>query len=90
MALLFLSRETGSVFRGVVRDKTDFGLFIRLLEVPVEGLLHVSALKKYSHFVPPDLSPGAEIFVSVEKSDPIERKLSLLPAQAPEETHALQ
>jgi len=85
MALLFLSREIGGVFRGVIRDKTDFGLFIRLLEVPVEGLLHVSALKKYRHFVPPDLSPGAEIYVSVEKADPVERKLSLLPAEAPEE-----
>jgi len=85
MALLFLSRKTGEVFRGVVRDKTDFGLFIRLLEVPVEGLLHVSAMKKYRHFVPPDLSPGAEIYVSVEKADPVDRKLSLLPAEVPEE-----
>jgi ribonuclease R len=85
MALLFLSRKTDGVFRGVVRAKTDFGLFIRLLEVPVEGLLHVSALKKYRHFVPADLSPGAEIVVLVERADPIERKLSLLPAEAPEE-----
>ena len=86
MALLFLSRKTGKVFRGVVRDRTDFGLFIRLLDVPVEGLLHVTALKKYRHFVPSDLRPGSGIFVSVETADPIERKLSLLPAEAPEET----
>jgi ribonuclease R len=86
MALLYLSRKSGVVFRGVVRDRTDFGLFIRLLDVPVEGLLHVSALREFSRFVPADLRPGAEIFVSVEKSDPIERKLSLIPAQAPKET----
>jgi len=83
MALLYLSRRSGEVFRGVVRDKTDFGLFVRLLDVPVEGLLHVSALRRYIRFVPSDLRPGSEIFVSVENSDPIERKLSLLPAQAP-------
>ncbi len=86
MALLFLSRETGRIFKGVVRDKTDFGLFIRLLDVPVEGLLHSSALKKYRQFVPTDLRPGAGIYVSVENADPIERKLSLLPAPSPEET----
>ncbi len=86
MALLYLSRETGGVFEGVIRDRTDFGLFIRLLDVPVEGLLHVSALKKFRQFVPSDLSPGSGIFVSVEKSDPVERRLSLLPAAAPEES----
>ena len=86
MALLYLSRETGKVFEGVVRDRTDFGLFIRLLDVPVEGLLHSSAMKKYRHFLPADLRPGSGIFVSVESADPIERKLSLLPAAAPEET----
>ncbi len=83
MALLYLSRETGGIFEGVIRDKTDFGLFIRLLDVPVEGLLHVTALKKYRNFVPSDLRPGAGIFVSIESADPIERKLSLLPAPAP-------
>ncbi len=86
MALLFLSRETGKIFKGVVRDRTDFGLFIRLLDVPVEGLLHSSALKKYRQFVPADLRPGAGIYVAVESADPIERKLSLLPAPSPEET----
>ncbi len=86
MALLYLAGETGKVFEGVIRDKTDFGLFIRLLDVPVEGLLHVSALKKYRHFITGDLHPGSGIFVSVEKADPIERRLSLLPAEAPEDT----
>ena len=86
MALLYLSRKRGKVFRGVIRDRTDFGLFIRLLDVPVEGLLHVSALKKFRHLVPSDLTPGAGISVSVEYADPIERKLSLLPAEMPEDT----
>jgi len=80
MALLYLSGRRGEVFRGVVRDSVDFGLFIRLLDVPVEGLLHVSALRSHGNLLPSSLEPGSPITVSVESSDPIERKLSLLPA----------
>lgn len=84
MALLFLSRRVGEVFRGVVRDKVDFGLFIRLLDVPVEGLLHVSAMKKYLGVLPDMLEPGSPVFVSVESADPLARKLSLFPAENPQ------
>ena len=85
MALLYLSKRKGEVFRGVVRDSVDFGLFIRLLDVPVEGLLHVSAIRENGHLLPSSLEPGSPITVSVERSDPIERKLSLLPAKSAEE-----
>jgi hypothetical protein len=59
----------------------DFGLFVRLLDIPVEGLLHSSAMKKYSGFLPPRKEPGTPLSVSVESADPVERKLSLLPAE---------
>lgn len=81
MALLYLSGQTGEVFRGVIRDSVDFGLFVRLLDVPVEGLLHSSAMKRYSRFLPPRKEPGTPLSVSVESADPLERKLSLLPAE---------
>ncbi len=84
MALLYLSKRTGEVFRGVVRDKVDFGLFIRLLDVPVEGLLHVSAMKRFPGVLPAVLEPGTPVFVSVESAEPLARKLSLLPAENPE------
>lgn len=85
MALLYLSENIGKIFRGVVRDQTDFGLFIRLLDIPVEGLMHVSAVRKFKLKAPLDSRPGAEIFVSIEKSDPLERRLSLLPVEKPKE-----
>ncbi len=85
MALLYLSENIGKVFRGVIRDQTDFGLFIRLLDIPVEGLAHISAVKKFKFKAPLDSRPGAEIFVSIEKSDPLERRLSLLPCEKPGE-----
>ncbi len=81
MALLYLSRRTGESFRGVVRDVADYGLFIRLLDVPAEGLLHVSAMKEYPGRLPAVTEPGAEVFVTVESADPLERKLSLLPSE---------
>jgi ribonuclease R len=85
MALLYLSTRTGEVFRGVVRDSVDFGLFVRLLDVPVEGLLHVSALLENRHLIGAGLQPGSPVTVSVEKADPLQRKLSLVPAEPAEE-----
>lgn len=85
MALLFLSGKKGEVFRGVVRDSVDFGLFIRLLDVPVEGLMHISSIRENGHLLPPRLEPGSPVTVSVESSNPLERKLSLLPAKPLEE-----
>ena len=85
MALLYLSDNIGKVFRGVIRDQTDFGFFIRLLDIPVEGLMHVSAVKKFKLKAPLDSRPGAEIYVSIEKSDPLERRLSLIPCEKPGE-----
>lgn len=85
MALLYLSGKIGEVFSGVVRDSVDFGLFVRLLEVPVEGLVHVSKLRDNQNNLPNRLEPGSPITVSVESSDPLERKLSLLPAEPAKE-----
>ena len=81
MALLYLSGRTGETFRGVIRDSVDFGCFVRLLDVPVEGLMHISAIRENPGLVPVDLKPGRAVTVKVEYSDPLERRLSLIPAK---------
>ncbi|MCD4668863.1 MAG: VacB/RNase II family 3'-5' exoribonuclease, partial [Actinomycetia bacterium] len=41
MAMLFLSRNIGKVFNGVVTGIKNFGVFVRLEGIPVEGLAHL-------------------------------------------------
>ncbi len=47
----YMSDKVGGVFKGVVSGVTNFGLFIELNDIYVEGLLHISSLKKdyYKH-----------------------------------------
>lgn len=40
----FMSKKVGEIYEGVIVHVTEFGLFIELREVYVEGLLHVTAL----------------------------------------------
>ncbi|MBN1435228.1 RNB domain-containing ribonuclease [Candidatus Fermentibacterales bacterium] len=75
MALLDLSRRTGEVFGGVVTGSTDFGAFIRLEGLPVEGLLHVSRARAVRQ-----LQPGSEIRVEVTSVDVLGGRVSLAPA----------
>jgi ribonuclease R len=42
--VLFLRDREGEVFAGHVSGVTDFGLFVRLDEIPVDGLIHISEL----------------------------------------------
>ncbi|MFI2811335.1 ribonuclease R [Microbulbifer sp. JSM ZJ756] len=47
----FMQDFVGETFPGQVSSVTNFGLFIELDEIQVEGLVHVTALKKdYYHF----------------------------------------
>lgn len=49
----YLQDRVGDVFDGVVSAVTGFGLFVELVDVYVEGLVHVSALDRdYYHFDP--------------------------------------
>ncbi|MEE4378611.1 MAG: ribonuclease R [Candidatus Competibacteraceae bacterium] len=49
----FMLDKVGEVFDGVVAAVTAFGLFVKLQEVFVEGLVHVTALRNdYYHFDP--------------------------------------
>jgi ribonuclease R len=42
--LTFLEQKIGEAFHAVIVGVEDFGLFSRLIELPVEGLIHVTSL----------------------------------------------
>ncbi len=49
----YLQDRVGDTFKGIVSAVTGFGLFVELVDVYVEGLIHVSTLDKdYYHFDP--------------------------------------
>jgi exoribonuclease R len=79
MALLFLSRRTGSIFRGMVSDVKDFGVFVRLLDVPAEGLIPGPVLRRASVRLHGGGAPGMQVSVAVLEADPLKRRLALTP-----------
>jgi ribonuclease R len=42
--LAYLSERIGQAFHGIIVGVEDFGLFCRLCELPIDGLIHVSSL----------------------------------------------
>jgi len=49
----FLQKRIGQQFHGIVTSVTSFGLFVQLEELLIDGLVHVTALKRdYYHFDP--------------------------------------
>ena len=84
MALLYLSRNIGKIFDGVVTGVKDFGVFVRLKGVPVEGLAHRSDILRASIPFTESGGPyheGSLLKVEVLAVDPMKRKLSLKPVR---------
>lgn len=79
MALLFLSERRGSVFRGMVSDVKDFGVFVRLLDVPVEGFIPAPILRRAAIRLAGGGAPGMLLSVAVLEADPLQRQLTLTP-----------
>lgn len=79
MALLFLSERRGSVFRGMVSDVKDFGIFVRLLDVPVEGFIPAPILRRAPIRLAGGGTPGMILSVGVIEADPLLRQLTLTP-----------
>ena len=53
----YLSERIGERFSGVVVGVTEFGLFLQLADVFVQGLVHVSNIgRDYYHFVPESMA----------------------------------
>lgn len=49
----YMQNKIGKVYEGVITGVTNFGVFLELTGIYVEGLLHISALKNdYYHFDP--------------------------------------
>ena len=91
----YMQDKIGEEFAGIVTSVTNFGLFVELTDVYVEGLIHVTALTNdYYHF---DSSSqtltgertglsfrlGAQVRVVVSRVDIDERKIDLQLIDAP-------
>lgn len=75
MALLHLSRHPAGEFRGVVSGVEDYGVFVRLLDVPVDGL---APSRLQSRSIPVEgLRPGTPVRVEAYSVDPDLRQLTL-------------
>ena len=90
----YLHERIGEEFDGVVAAVTSFGLFVELVDVYIEGLVHVSALPRdYYHF---DVARqrlrgertgagwqlGDRLRVRLVRVDMDDRKIDLEPVQA--------
>jgi len=76
MALLYLSRRPGGELQGVVSGVEDFGVFIRLADLPLDGL--APARLHYGRGSLLDsLRPGSRVTVEVHSVDPDLRQLTL-------------
>jgi len=82
MGLLYLSRRIGSIFEGVVSGVKDFGLFVRLRDVPAEGLMPVRLMREMGYHSHATCREGMEIRVRVESANPLERTLTLSPVDS--------
>lgn len=77
MALVHLRSRKGMVFRGVVSGVHDFGCFVRLADLPVDGLVPDRLMRADQRR---RVRAGAPVEVVVIESDPGLRQLTLGPA----------
>ena len=76
MALLYLSKRPGGEYQGVVSGVEDFGVFVRLADLPLDGL--APARLHYGRGSLLDsLRPGSRVTVEVHSVDPGLRQLTL-------------
>ena len=52
--LLYLVEHVGKTFHAIIVGVEDFGLFCRLCELPVEGLIHVTSLADDYYYLEPE------------------------------------
>jgi ribonuclease R len=85
----FLRERIGQTFHGLITTVVDFGCFVQILEVAVDGLLHVDRLTDDSYEMDSDghgwtgrrlgrrLRTGSQIKVVVTAVNPIEGLIDL-------------
>jgi ribonuclease R len=86
---VYLRERTGQVFAGLITTVVEFGCFIQLLDVGVDGLLHISALSDDEYQMSRDgtqwvgkhhkrrFAPGARLKVVVSGVRPAEAMIDL-------------
>ena len=89
----YISERIGERFSGVVVGVTEFGLFLQLADVFVQGLVHVSNIgRDYYHFVPESMALvgessgerftlGDELAVVLQDVSVATRRVDLVPAR---------
>ncbi len=85
----FLRERLGQTFEGIVTTVVEFGCFVQLLEVGVDGLLHLDSLRDDDYRLEPHghawvgrhskrrLAPGARVRVIVTHANPTEALVDL-------------
>lgn len=99
-SLEFMRQFVGEEFEGIVSGVTSFGFFVELVPYPVEGLVHMRALRDdYYHFDEESLSLvgegggrryrfGDKVTVAVTRVDLINLQMDLVPADLVDELGA--
>ncbi len=79
--------QVGQIVRGIITKLVNFGAFARLVDVPVEGLIHISELSHQRISHPKEVvSPGEEHELRIIRIEPERKRLGLSLKQAlPEE-----
>jgi ribonuclease R len=95
--LTYLESRIGETFESIIIAVEDFGLFCRVVELPVEGLLHITSLADDYYYLEPETHTligrrsgrryrlGDRIKVRIARIDVDRRELDLAPADTPEE-----
>lgn len=85
----YLKERIGQTFQGLITTVVEFGCFVQILEVAVDGLLHVDSLRDDQYVMEEDghawrgrrsgrrLSTGARVRVVVTAVNPIEALIDL-------------
>ena len=91
----YLKERIGQTFRGLITTVVEFGCFVQILEVAVDGLLHIDSLRDDQYVMEDDghawrgrrtgrrLRTGAHVRVLVTAVNPIEGLVDLALAEEP-------
>jgi ribonuclease R len=89
----YLKERIGQTFQGLITTVVEFGCFVQILDVAVDGLLHIDSLRDDQYVMEPDghawrgrrngrrLRTGAHVRVVVTAVNPIENLIDLALAE---------
>jgi ribonuclease R len=89
----YLRERIGQTFQGLITTVVEFGCFVQILDVAVDGLLHIDSLRDDEYVMEPDghgwrgrrsgrrLRTGAHVRVVVTAVNPIEGLIDLALAE---------